>query len=357
MTVELTSHSDAKSTATFGSACARAGGEPSRYGAHALLLLAPDSFKGTFSASDVAAALARGVEAAGGAADPCPVADGGEGTLGVLVEALGGTVTEHPAGDPLGRPVVAPIGWVDGGATAIVELATASGLGLVAPAERDAEAAGTAGTGELIAAAARAGARRIVVTVGGSATTDGGAGALGAIEAAGGLRGVELVVLCDVTTPYERAAEVFARQKGADDAAVARLTARLHAQAASLPRDPRGVPMTGAAGGLSGGLWAAHGARLESGAAWVLDAVGFDARLDRADAVVTGEGRLDRQTLEGKLVGEIAARCRRAGTPLHAVVGSSELSPEEAAELGLASVLVASTLPELEAAGRVLAGG
>lgn len=317
-----------------------------------MLLIAPDSFKGTYSAREVAEAIARG---AGPGADACPVADGGEGTLEVLLAARGGTTTEVAVHDPLGRRTTAPLGWIDSGATAVVETATASGLGLVAPAERDAEAASTFGTGELIAAALDAGARRVVVTVGGSATSDGGAGALEALHAAGGVRGAELLVLCDVRTPYEHAAEVYGPQKGAGAAAVARLTARLHARAGALPRDPRGVPMTGAAGGLAGGLWAAYGAVLAPGAAWVLDALGFDARLARADAVVTGEGRLDGQTLEGKLIGEIAARCRRAGTPLHAVVGSTLLAPEEAAALGLASVQVARDEATMEAAGRVLA--
>jgi len=316
-----------------------------------VLLVAPDSFKGTYSAREVADAIGRG---AGEGVDLCPVADGGEGTLDALLASLPGGTSTVAVHDPLGRIVRAPIGWIDGGVTAIVEMAFASGLGLVAEAERDAEAASSFGTGELIAAAVDAGARRVLVTVGGSATSDGGAGALEAIEAAGGLRGAELVVLCDVTTPYERAAEVYGPQKGAGPDVVARLTARLHALAASLPRDPRGVPMSGGAGGLSGALWGAHGAVLTPGAAWVLDALGFDARLARADAVVTGEGRLDRQTLEGKLIGEIATRCRRAGTPLHAVVGSTLLTPAEAAELGLASVQVASDLPAMEAAGRAL---
>jgi glycerate kinase len=234
-------------------------------------------------------------------------------------------------------------------------MAAAGGLGLVAPHERDAEAASTFGVGELISLAIDSGARQVIVTVGGSATTDGGAGAIEAIEARGGLRGAEVIVVCDVTTPFERAAEVYAPQKGASPEAVERLTARLDALAQTFPRDPRGVAMTGAAGGLSGGLWARYGAALVPGASWVLDAVGFDDRLSRASAVVTGEGRLDAQTFEGKLVGEVAARAARAGVPVHAVVGSSALSDAEAAALGLASVTVASDLPALEAAGAALA--
>jgi glycerate kinase len=320
------------------------------------VLVAPDSFKGTFSAREVAEAIGRGVVAAGGEADLCPVADGGEGTMEILVAATGGTTTEVDVHDPLGRPIRAPLGWLEDGAVAVVEMACASGLGLVAPDERDAEAASTIGTGELIAAAVAGGARRVVVTVGGSATTDGGLGAVEAVRAAGGLRGAQLVVVCDVTTPYERAAVVYGPQKGADPAAVTRLTARLHERAAALERDPRGVPMTGAAGGLSGGLWGAFGAELHAGAPWVLDAVGFDERLAHASAAVSGEGRLDRQTLEGKLVGEVAGRCARAGVPLHAVVGSSELDADEAHTLGLASVRLAPTAPDMERAGAAIAG-
>ncbi len=317
-----------------------------------MLLIAPDSFKGTYSAREVAAAIARGVP---DAVELCPVADGGEGTLEVVLAARGGTTAAVSVHDPLGRAIDAPLGWLDDGATALVETAVASGLGLVAAHERDAEAASTRGTGELIAAAVAGGARTIVVTVGGSATTDGGAGAVAAIERAGGLAGAELIVACDVATPFERAAELYGAQKGADAAAVERLTGRLHACAEALPRDPRGVPMTGAAGGLAGGLWAACGASLVPGASWVLDAVAFDARLRRADAVVTGEGCLDRQTFEGKLVGEVAARCRRAGVPLHAVVGSVRLDEGELAALGLASVQVARDESALTAAGAVIA--
>ena len=319
------------------------------------VLVAPDSFKGTFSAAEVADAVARGLESEGMAPDRCPVADGGEGTMQTLVAALGGTTATVTVSDPLGRPVDAALGLVDGGATAIVEMAEASGLGRVGAQERDAEAASTAGTGELMLAAVRKGARRIVVTVGGSATTDGGAGAIGAIDAGGGLGGAHVEVLCDVRTPFEDAARVYGPQKGADAAAVERLTRRLHELAANLPRDPRGVPMTGAAGGLSGGLWAAFAAELRPGAAAVLDAVRFDERLRRAHAVVVGEGRLDRQTLQGKIIGAIEERCRRAGAPLHAIVGSTALEPAELSALALQSVRVASSLREIEAAARALA--
>jgi glycerate kinase len=193
------------------------------------------------------------------------------------------------------------------------------------------------------------------VTVGGSATTDGGAGAIAAIRAAGGPGAATLTVVCDVLTTFERAAIVYGPQKGADRATVGRLTERLERCAGGLPRDPRGVPMTGAAGGLSGGLWAAFGAELVPGAPWVLDAIGFDDLLRGARAVIAGEGRLDEQTFEGKIVGEIAARGARAGVPVHAVVGSSSLSPERAAQLGVASVREAGTADAMAASGHVIA--
>jgi len=319
-------------------------------------LVAPDSFKGTFTAAEVAAALAEGLRSGGAVADICPVADGGEGTLDVLLDALGGTRQHATAHDPLGRPVEAAYGLLADSRTAVVETAAASGLHRVAEHERDAEAASSAGTGELIVAAARAGAQRILVAVGGSATTDGGVGAIAAIREAGGIDGVALEVLCDTREPFERAAEVFGPQKGADAAAVARLGDRLLRFAAAFPRDPRGVPMGGCAGGLSGGLWACFDAQLRSGADAVLDAVGFDARAAAAGRVVTGEGRLDAQSAAGKLVSVVARRARAAGAVPYAVVGQAALTPAEAqARIGLADVLAASTLAQLTSAGAHLA--
>jgi glycerate 2-kinase len=319
------------------------------------VLVAPDSFKGTLRAAEVAGAIGRGLERAGlMPPDLCPLADGGEGTMEALLLALGGETVAAAVHDPLGRPLRAPFGLVEDGGTAVLEMASASGLGLVAEAERDAWAASTYGTGELICAAVDAGAAVVLVGVGGSATTDGGAGALEAIDEHGGLGGARIVVLCDVRTPFERAPAVFGPQKGADPAMVARLEQRLDELAARLPRDPRGVPMTGAAGGLSGGLWAAHGALLEAGAPWILDALGFDARMRAARAVVTGEGKLDEQTLEGKLVGEIGTRTRQAGVPLHAIVGTDALDPFGKRIIDLQVVQTATNLAEIEAAGETL---
>ena len=314
-------------------------------------LVAPDSFKGTFSASDVAGAIASGLREAGREAVELPVADGGEGTMEVLVRALGGEIHLATASDPLGRPVEAAFALLPDGA-AVVEAAQASGLGLVEERERDAWAATTRGTGELIAAATEAGAERVIVTVGGSATTDGGAGAIEALDEAG-VR-VEIDVLADVRTAFERAASVFGPQKGADPATVERLERRLHSLADRYRRDPRGEPMSGAAGGLSGALWAEHGARLVPGAAYVLDAIGFDDRMRAAAFVVTGEGSLDEQTLQGKIVGEVATRCRQGGVACHAVVGRNALDPFQERILDLASVTEATTLEELAQAGREL---
>jgi glycerate kinase len=319
------------------------------------VLVAPDSFKGTFRASEVAGAIGRGLERAGlMPPDLCPVADGGEGTLDALLPSLGGEVVAADAHDPLGRELRGCFGLVEDGGTAIVETATASGLALVAEDERDAWAASTYGTGELIAAAAHAGAQVIIVAVGGSATTDGGAGALEAIDDAGGLGGARLVVLCDVRTPFEHAPKVFGPQKGADEEMVRRLEERLDELAARWPRDPRGVPMTGCAGGLSGGLWAVHRAVLEPGANWVLDALDFDRRMRASRAVVTGEGKLDDQTLQGKLVGEIGTRARQSGVPLHAIVGTDRLDPFGKRMIDLMRVIEATDLQELEAAGETL---
>lgn len=305
----------------------------------------------------MAAAIGRGLERAGlEPPDLCPIADGGEGTMEVLLTALGGETAAATVGDPLGRPVQAGLALIEDGATAIVEVAQASGLGLVAEADRDAEAASTRGTGELIRTAVEAGAEVVLVAAGGSATTDGGAGAIAAIEEGGGLHGAVLVVLCDVRTPFEEAAVRFAPQKGADEAAVERLSARLDALAAGLPRDPRGIALTGAAGGLSGGLWAAFGARLEPGAPFVLEALGFDARMRAARAIVTGEGRIDRTTLEGKAAGEVAVRARQAGVPAHAIVGAHALNLFDQRILDLQTIREATTLAELEAAAQELAG-
>jgi len=161
-------------------------------------------------------------------------------------------------------------------------------------------------------------------------------------------------VVCDVRVPFEDAPRIYGPQKGADPAMVERLEGRLGELAASLPRDPRGEPMTGAAGGLSGGLWGAFGAKLFPGAPYVLDTIGFDALMRGSAFVVTGEGSLDEQTLQGKIVGEVATRCRQGGVTCHAIVGRNRLEPFEERIIDLASVTEATTLYELRHAGAAL---
>jgi glycerate 2-kinase len=320
------------------------------------ILVAPDSFKGTFSAIEVAAAIGRGIERAGMAVDYCPAADGGEGTIEVVLASLGGRLVHVPTHDPLGRDHLATFALLgENGERALVETAAASGLALLDPDELDPWRATTYGTGVLISAAVAAGAREVIIAIGGSATVDGGRGALEAITERGGIGDAHLVVLSDVHTPWENCAEIYGPQKGADPDTVRRLAARLDAYAALLPRDPRGIPMTGGAGGLSGGLWAGIGAELIPGAPYVLDTLNFNTRLKAASAVIVGEGRLDHQSVMGKIVGEIAKRAHAAGVPLHAIVGQAHIDHATAAHVHLRSVTEAPTLADLETAGEQLA--
>ncbi len=320
-----------------------------------LALLAPDSFKGTLSATEVAAALALGAQDAGWKADSCPLADGGEGTAELLMEALGGERIGATATDPLGRPIAASWILLADEMTAIVEVAEASGLALLRPQERDPHTASSYGTGQLIAAAASR-AERVLVAAGGSATNDGGRGALDAIAEAGGLSDTRLVCLCDVETPWERASETFGPQKGASADDVAELSRSLDSYASELPRDPRGRHGGGAAGGLAGGLWAALGAELCPGAAYICDALGVDSRIARADLVIGGEGRLDETTLEGKALSELARRCDKTAKPLVAVVGQNAAAPGVISRLGLRAVAEAGDAASIRTAGAALAG-
>jgi glycerate kinase len=313
------------------------------------VLVAPDKFKGTFSAGEVAAEIAAGLRAAGREVEELPVADGGEGTAAVL----GAEPVAVPASDPLGRQVNASYGRLADGQTAVVEAAAASGLWRLAPDERDPLGATSAGTGELIRSAVDAGARQVIVACGGTATVDGGHGLL---EALGGKpRGVSFTAVCDVRTPWERAAAEFGPQKGADPEAVKKLRARLASRARSMRKDPRGVPLTGCGGGISGALWSELGAKLVAGPSYVLDALGFDELMRRAAFVVTGEGALDETTLAGKAVAEVATRCRQSGVWCHAVVGRDELDLFGRRVLDLASVREARDPRALRRAGQELA--
>jgi glycerate 2-kinase len=316
------------------------------------ILVAPDKFKGTFSAGEVAEALALGVRDAGREARLLPVADGGDGTARIVAAALGGELRTAPCHDPLGREIEAEYALLADG-TAVLDAAAASGLALLSEDERDPWRASTAGTGELVVAAAGAGAGTVVVGAGGTAAVDGGIGAVAVLRGESDLP--RLVVACDVRTAWERAAAVYGPQKGADAELVARLAYRLDEIAEAAPRNPRGVPMTGCGGGLSGGLWAHLGAELRLGAEYVLDAIGFDAAAADATAVITGEGRLDAQTLEGKAVSVVAARARALGVPCDAVVAVDRLGEADRERLGLRRVVEARTLAEIRAAGQRLA--
>ena len=320
-------------------------------------LLAPDSFKGTHSALEVAFALERGVSRNDYIADLCPVADGGEGTLSVLYAQLGGQITAVSVHDPLGAIISSEYLVLPDG-TAVIETARASGLGIHPISVSTALSASTYGTGELVAHAVKSACQHILVTVGGSASTDGGRGAVEAITEAGGTRSAKLTVLCDVDTPYEDAARIFAPQKGATADIVDQLSLRLAEFAQSLPRDPSAVPKTGCAGGLSGALWSKYGAELVSGAEFVLHEVGFEQRITNTSFVITGEGALDRQTQAGKLVSVIAKLAIRSGVPCFAIVGRENISPTDSQAMGISRVREASTLDEIaDAAERLCIDG
>jgi glycerate kinase len=285
-----------------------------------IAIVCPDKFRGTLTAPEAAEAIATGLARAGFTeVRKVPLADGGEGTLDALLAARGGGLRTAPVTGPLGEPVEAAWAVLPDG-TAVVEMARASGLELVA-GRNDPLRAGTRGTGELIASAARAGARRILVGVGGSATTDGG---LAAVQALGwSLGGLQVTVACDVATRFLDAAEVYAPQKGATAAQVSLLTRRLRRLAEEYERR-MGVDVTqlegaGAAGGLAGGL-AALGAALEPGFDVVAQAAGLEDALEDVDLVVTGEGKLDRTSFEGKVVGGVLEWAAEEGVARRTVI-------------------------------------
>jgi glycerate kinase len=300
------------------------------------VVAAPDKFRGTAAAPAVAAAVCRAAKAAGWQCDAVPMADGGEGIL----EVMGGTVRRSRVRGPLGETVEAE--WRLKGTTAVIEMAQAAGLELVGgPEWNDPMRANTAGVGDLVNAALAAGAKRVVVGVGGSATTDGGLACLTALEPHARLAGVELVVACDVTTTFVDAAEDFAPQKGATSAQVALLRRRLERLAQVYEEDfgvdVRAVPGSGAAGGLAGGL-AALGATLVPGFELVADAAGLADKVEGADLVVTGEGFLDEQSFKGKVVGGVRELAADLGVPLLVVVGRVY----EGADAALSSALPAA---------------
>lgn len=331
------------------------------------ILLAPDSFKESLASPEVARAMAQGCRAAAGGdsggmdIDECPVADGGEGTLAVLAAAGELTIRENAVSGPLGEQEGVSATWAQEGSMggrAILELAQVAGLELVAPGQRDPERTTTHGLGELMALAAAGGVSEVVIGLGGSATVDGGLGALAALgvqfrdsngellqpplsgrhlgkvaswEVPDGVREqwarIRLRLAVDVPEATllgsNGAARIFGPQKGADPAAVERLDAGMAAWAAVVGGDPL-APGCGAAGGVPFGLATMLGATIESGVDVVLDAVGFEDRCRRASLVLTGEGKLDAQSRLGKAPITIAERALALGVPTAAVVGRRE---------------------------------
>jgi glycerate kinase len=311
------------------------------------VLVAPDKFRGTVTATQAAEAMARGASSSGWEVRQVPLSDGGDGLLEVL-GTLGGERGSARVTGPLGRPVEAE--WLRVGNHAIIEMAQASGLALVGGAEgNDPLAASTRGTGELIVAAARSMAGRppvlnegapessgtVVVGLGGSATTDGGTGAIAAIEESGGLAGAALVGACDVDVDFLEAARQFSRQKGADDDQVVALEARLRHIAEQFERrfavDVLNVKGAGAAGGLGGAL-VALGGQLRSGYEVVTELLGFHAALDQCELVVTGEGALDSTSFAGKVVGSVVRDASTRGVPVLVITGRA--LPEAVATAG-----------------------
>ncbi len=288
------------------------------------VVAAPDKFKGTLDAAEVAAAIGHACWELGIDCTEVPMADGGDG----LLETLGGANRKSTVTGPLGDTVTAP--WRLSKGTAVIEMARASGLTLVGGASgNDALNATTTGTGELIDHALDAGARRIIVGLGGSATTDGGFGAIRAITAIARLKQVELLVACDVTTTFTDAAALFGPQKGASPAQVAMLTRRLERLTQMFIEDfgvdVTSIPGGGAAGGLGGAL-AALGGTLLPGFELVADELDLYDHLEGADLVITGEGCLDDSSSAGKVVGGVASIASDLGVPVLAIVGSDDRS-------------------------------
>lgn len=356
------------------------------------ILIAPDSFKDSLDAVRVARAIADGVRSACADAEviELPIADGGEGTVTAMLHAVGGERRTAQVEDPLGRSINAEWGVLSDGETAIIELAASSGLQLLKTQERDPLIASTFGLGQLISAVLDAGLRRIVVGIGGSATVDGGAGmlmALGAVLAdkdgkpvprgGGMLRRLasiclddldpriadcELRVACDVENPLvgpSGAARIFGPQKGATSEAVETLEAGLECLGACI-ESATGVAVLreagcGAAGGVSAAFLGLLGARLETGSELILDAYAFDGLLEGADLVLTGEGKLDGQTLGGKAPWAVARRAREAQVPVVAVAGCVETSAALDAGFDHIISLTGDTVTQDEAIRRVQA--
>jgi glycerate kinase len=351
------------------------------------IAIAPDSFKGSLTASQAAACMERGLRRALGNIETVrvPMADGGGGTVRAVVEATGGRLVARRVRDPLGRPVTAHFGVSGDGRAAVIEMAEASGLVRLRPRERNPLVTSSAGTGDLIRHALGLGVRRILIGIGGSATNDGGMGmarALGArfkdrrgreLPEGGGslcrlwsvdltnltsaLRGVAIEVACDVDNPLfgrRGAAFVYAPQKGASPRMVRDLDRGLRRLAGVIRRDLGMVvdrmPGAGAAGGLGAGLTAFLGARLQPGVQIVSDLVRLEDRLRGCDLVITGEGRMDGQTVYGKTAAGVARAARRLGIPAIAICGSLGAGVRRVHGIGIAAYISALQEPMDEAA-------
>ena len=356
------------------------------------ILLVPDSFKGTLSSRQVCQVMAGQLRRFFPQAQvkSIPVADGGEGSVEAFLAAAGGERRTRTVTGPFGEPVEAFYGILGDGRTAVIEMAACAGLPL-AEGRLNPERATTYGVGELLLAAKEAGCTKAILGLGGSCTNDGGAGAAAALGAkftradgaafvptggtlgeiaaldvspvAQALQGMELTAMCDIDNPLygdAGAAAVFAPQKGADAAMVARLDAGLRhlGQVATrcLGRDFSHLPGAGAAGGLGFGMAAFCGAQLRMGIDAVLDAVGFDSLLPGTDVVFTGEGKIDSQSARGKVVSGVAARCRKAGVPVVAVVGQIGQGFEEMYQQGLTAVFSINRAAQPFAESRFHAG-
>jgi glycerate kinase len=305
------------------------------------VLLAPDKFRGTVTAPQAAAAMAAGVRRAGGRAQEVPLSDGGEGFL----DAFGGANRATVVTGPLGAPTEAP--WRLTGRTAVIEMARASGLTLAGGIEgNDPVAASTVGTGELISAALDAGAKRIIVGHGGSASTDGGLPAVRAVFPPARLRGVDLVAAVDVRCRFVDAAERFAPQKGASPSQVSLLRRRLERLAQVYVED-YGTDVTeivggGAAGGLAGGL-AALGAQVVSGFEVIAEELDLATAVEQADLVITGEGFVDDASFEGKVVGGLVELAAEFEVPALVVAGEVYDEVDAKAPEGVQTVSLVQT--------------
>ena len=356
------------------------------------ILLVPDSFKGTLSSRQVCQVMAGQLRRFFPQAQvkSIPVADGGEGSVEAFLAAAGGERCTRTVTGPFGEPVEAFYGVLGDGRTAVIEMAACAGLPL-AEGRLNPERATTYGVGELLLAAKEAGCTKAILGLGGSCTNDGGVGAAAALGAkftradgaafiptggtlgeiaaldvspvAQALQGMELTAMCDIDNPLygeAGAAAVFAPQKGADAAMVARLDAGLRhlgqVAARCLGRDFSHLPGAGAAGGLGFGMAAFCGAQLRMGIDAVLDAVGFDSLLPGTDVVFTGEGKIDSQSARGKVVSGVAVRCRKAGVPVVAVVGQIGQGFEEMYQQGLTAVFSINRAAQPFAESRFHAG-